>query len=368
MYEKITYEALMERMLERLRSDIDKREGSAVWDALGPAAIEMKNLYIAADGIYIETFADTASREFLIRRAAERGIYPYPATHSIVKGEFSMNVPIGSRFSLDTINFVVTERIENCIYRMQCETIGTIGNKFLGDIIPIEYIKGLKWAKITEILIPGEDEEDTESIRRRYFESINNVAFGGNIADYKQKVHAISGVGGVKVTPIWNGPGTVKLTILASDYNPPNTVFVNDMQELADPDGQHGRGMGFAPIGHWVTVVGAIPLAINIETKLTLQQDYTWEMIQPNAEEIIEEYLLELRKKWEDSKNLVVRISQIETRFLDLEGVIDIAETKINGAERNLMIESDQVPMKGELTVESSVETYAENRAKADSN
>lgn len=354
MYEKISYELLMERMLERLRSDIDKREGSAVWDALGPAAIEMKNLYVAADGIYIETFADTASREYLIRRAAERGIYPYPANHSIVRGEFSMNVPIGSRFSLDTVNFIVTERMEDCIYRMQCESIGTIGNKFLGDIIPIEYIKGLKWAKITEILIPGEDEEDTESIRRRYFESINNIAFGGNIADYKQKINAIPGVGGVKVLPIWNGPGTVKLTLIASDYSPPTPVFVNDVQQMVDPNDSHGRGMGIAPIGHWVTVFGCIALPINIDTKLTFQEGYSWEMIQSEAENAIEEYMLDLRKKWSDSKNIVVRISQIENRLLDLEGVIDIVETKINGQERNLLLENDSIPTKGVLTVETN--------------
>lgn len=42
---------------------------------------------------------------------------------------------------------------------------GIIGNQYLGQMIPIEYIDGLETATLTEILIPGEDEEDTEVLR-----------------------------------------------------------------------------------------------------------------------------------------------------------------------------------------------------------
>lgn len=38
MFEEQTYEALMERMLDRLPDDIDKRENSVIWNALAPAA------------------------------------------------------------------------------------------------------------------------------------------------------------------------------------------------------------------------------------------------------------------------------------------------------------------------------------------
>lgn len=38
MYENKTYENLLNGMLERVPDDIDKREGSIVYDALGPTA------------------------------------------------------------------------------------------------------------------------------------------------------------------------------------------------------------------------------------------------------------------------------------------------------------------------------------------
>lgn len=59
----------------------------------------------------------------------------------------------------------------------------------------------LKTAVLTS-LVPGEDDEDVESLRERYFSSFNAQQFGGNQADYINKTISISGVGSVKVTPV----------------------------------------------------------------------------------------------------------------------------------------------------------------------
>ena len=89
MFEEITYERLLERMLGRVPGKFDKREGSVIWDTHSPTAIELKNLYISLDSIVQEAYGDTATREFLILRCRERGITPYSATHAILKGEFN---------------------------------------------------------------------------------------------------------------------------------------------------------------------------------------------------------------------------------------------------------------------------------------
>ena len=38
MYEDMTYEHILQGMLNRVPDDIDKREGSVIYDALAPAA------------------------------------------------------------------------------------------------------------------------------------------------------------------------------------------------------------------------------------------------------------------------------------------------------------------------------------------
>ena len=46
--------------------NLDSREGSLLFLAEAPAAVELQNLYIALDAVLTETFADTASREYFI--------------------------------------------------------------------------------------------------------------------------------------------------------------------------------------------------------------------------------------------------------------------------------------------------------------
>ena len=90
MYEGLTYEQILQRMLDRAPLDVDKREGSIIYNAIAPVAAEVKQMQIELDVLLNETFADTASRQYLIKRAAERGIIPKKATHAVLKGEFNM--------------------------------------------------------------------------------------------------------------------------------------------------------------------------------------------------------------------------------------------------------------------------------------
>lgn len=346
MYENITYELIMNRMLDRVSDQVDKREGSVIWDALAPAAVELQLMYIEFDIILKETFGDTASREYLIRRAKERGITPYPATYALLKGEFNIDVPIGSRFSLNELNYSVVEQIGTGVFKMECEALGVQGNKYFGDLIPIEYIDGLQTAKLTELLIPGEDEEDTESLRTRYFESFDTKPFGGNQKDYIQKTNSIAGVGSTKVTPIWDGGGTVKLTILNSEFDKASSELVNTVQQEIDPT-KDGHGVGIAPIGHIVTVNTAEEIAVNITSNIIFDEGYSFTGQKQNIIDAISAYLLELRKEWANQTNLVVRIAQIETRILAIKGIIDISGTKINGAASNLTLTKYQIPVMG---------------------
>ena len=353
MYENITFESILKRMLDRIPNNFDKREGSVIYDALATAAIEFQNMYIHNDTVLNETFADTQSREYLIKRCAERGVYVEEATPAIRQGEFNMDVPIGSRFSLNRLNYIVTEKISDGVFKLQCEIAGSEGNMDSGTLIPIDYIDGLQTANLTDVLVPGEDDEDTEHLRQRYFDSLNSQAFGGNVADYKEKIKSFSGVGGVKIHPVWNGGGTVKVVFTDSTYSKPSSIFVDEIQEKTDPTQNQGVGAGFAPIGHVVTVVGCGETVVNIQTKITFQEGWNWDSIEPYMTKVIDEYFTELSASWEsleENEGLVVRISQIETRLLDLTGILDIADTTLNGKSQNLLIEADNIPVRGSMT------------------
>lgn len=351
MYEDQTYEVILNRALARVATDVDKREGSVIMNAVASASAEIANIFILLSSIIQNGYADTAIREYLILRCKERGISPYEATNAVLKGKFNMEIPIGSRFSLGELNYKATAFIEEAegsyYYQMECETAGTEGNKYFGELISIEYLDKDLEGELVELLIPAEDEEDTEALRERYLASFKTVAFGGNKQDYISKVTALDGVGGVVVIPVWNGGGTVKLIIINSEYNVASDTLVSYVQGEVDPAPQ-GTGSGIAPIGHTVTVVSTVEKTLNVYFRITFMEGYEWTQIESKARVAIEEYLLEMRKAWaENEGELVVRISQIENRILNLDGVLDIADTTINGVADNLILEVAEIPVLG---------------------
>lgn len=361
MYENQTVEIILKRMLENVPSDVDKREGSIVFDSTKPAAIEIMLLYMALSFFLKNTFGDTADREFLIERALERGLKPKEATKAKVKAIFtpaSVEIPIGSIFSYDELNYEVTQKIEPGVYFMMCETAGTVGNKSAGKVIPNDYIKGLETAELSEVTVPGEDDEDTEVFRARYLASFDSQAYGGNIPDYKGKVNAIRGIGGCKIYPVWAGGGTVKVVFMTSEFKPPTAEFVTEVQTALDPVKNHAEGIGIAPIGHTVTVEGAVNSAVAIELHISV--DTSIDDYKGQVQTVIDEYFLELNKSWAGTKidtiekqvdtGLTIRTSQIESRILGIEGITDISHTKLNGVEENLVLSVTELAVRGEIT------------------
>ncbi len=402
MYEAMTYEVLLERMMERaLEHDRkqDSREGSMLWYGQAPAAVELQNLYIALDTILRETFADTASREYLILRAAERGLSPLKATPAILQLSVtppSLPLEVNTRFSIGQLNYYVSEDLGGGNYAITCETPGEAGNDHSRTVIPIEYVDGLETCTVTALLVPGEEEEETQAFRQRYFDSLATKAFGGNRTDYIQKVNAIPGVGGVKIYRAWNGGispadlkppaeaaewmaglsgvpdgvktwldkvyqageknlltvgGTVKLVIIDSTFSAPSEPLVNTVQTAIDPIQNAGEGVGLAPIGHVVKVEGVASEKVNLSFTLDYQDGWSWDDVQPYVTQTIQAYFKELAETWADQEaSLVVRVSQIESRLLAITGIVDISSTQINGIPANYTLPLDHIPVLGEMT------------------
>ena len=125
--------------------------------------------------------------------------------------------------------------------------------------------------------------------------------------------------------------------------NAPSAELIEQVQTLIDPIENSGEDLGIAPIGHSVIVEAANAVDITITTHLTLKGS-SWENLSSRVNQVIEEYFSDLRANWSES-DIVVRISQIEARLLDIEGIIDIEDTKLNGSARNLYLSGEEVPV-----------------------
>ncbi|MBO5143625.1 MAG: baseplate J/gp47 family protein [Clostridia bacterium] len=345
MFETYTYEYILNEMLDSISDDLDKREGSVIYNAIAPAAMKLSENYRKMENIIAIMNIDTANGEYLDNLTKQFGIERKEATYAIKKGLFYdkdnqlMNVEIGKRFSIDNYIYSVYEKIDTGTYQMKCEILGNGGNIQSGNLLPIDYISGLATAKLTDLLIPAVDEETDEELRDRFYSSVNSVAFGGNIADYKEKTKEIEGVGAVKVIPVWNGGGTVKVIILDSSLNVASNTLLENVENAIGENGD-----GIAPIGHTVTTVSADKENIYVSCTITLDEDYTIETITGPITNAIENYLKELKEEWENTTSLTVRIAHIESRILNVSGVVDISNTMINNSTGNLIVGNEKIP------------------------
>lgn len=378
--QKYTYDYILTEALSKVPDNVDKREGSIIRDALSPCCYEAaKHILYLAD-IIEQTYIETANGLWLDGRVIEGGITRDPATYAKKLGVFKTQldepcqISIGQSFSTvgDTIlNYTAVQVYTNedgdvvpGSYIMQCNTVGSVGNSYIGRIVPNDYIEKLASAEITTLLYPGEEEESDDSLRERFLANLMKTAFGGNIAQYRQWAKEIPGIGGVQVYPVWAGGGTVKLSIIDTDYNSCSSEFCQTILEKFDPEnsgGETGLGLGIAPIGHKVTVSTPLPRTINVSGKITLLPGYKLETLRPDIKAALENYLLSLREAWENSDDennysVTVYLGRINFAILNVKGVSSAYELKLNETDTDIKLTEtsslQEIPVLGTVSLD----------------
>lgn len=366
-----TYQNILKAMLERVPNVYDKRDTSPIQTALGPAAYALEEYYLSLSQVQRSAFIQTAVGDDLDLLAVIAGLKRYPASAAVRLGVFDAAVPAGSRFSTingaESINFIVTAPAEgetegDYYCRLTAETPGAIGNDYAGPILPITTIPGLGSAQLTDILVPGDDTEGDDAFRERIIEALNERPFGGNIASYRQFVPSIDGVGSVQVYPTWSGGGTVKLSILGSDWLPATEEVVEAVQNAVDPPPNQGLGLGMAPIGAKVTVVAPTALTVSVSATLSLASGYQIGQVQQPVEDAVEAYLLTVRKEWDTNASATsvqyaadVYLARVTAAIVGVAGVVNATGVQLNGAAQDLILTEtgavQQVPVLGEVTL-----------------
>lgn len=351
------YEELMARVLARMPEDLDKREGSLAWTAAGPLCAELVQGYQELSGGLSLAFWDTSSGEWLDRLAAGCGLVRREAEAAVCRGEFfdlegaPLNIPAGMRFGLDGLIYRRGDRLEEGVFAMVCETPGLAGNKSSGTLLPVDYLQNLGRAEITALISAGAEAETDDSLRSRIQSRVFAPAFGGNIADYREQTLSLSGVGAVKVEPVPEGGGTVRLWLLGEDLLPAGDELVEAVQAAACPE--PGAGRGFAPIGHQVEVKAAVPQEIEAEVTLTLAEGASLSEVKPAAQAALEGYYASLRAGWSGADRLTVRLSGATMALLSVGGVLDAA-VRLNGGSANIELLPEEVPVGGSFTAKEA--------------
>lgn len=350
MYEEMTFEKIVDEMMEDMPNGMDTSEGSLIYNACAKQAARLEQAYIDLGAVADNQYPDTADLDHLIKFGQERGIYIQEATPAEFEGQFNVAVPIGTEFSGDDYNYIVTELIndEEHKYRLECEDAGSESNGWTGDLMCLDDVDGLEDAILTKLLVEGTDEEDEESYRMRLLDSFEIKPFAGNRKYYLQEIGNLDGVDGVKV---YRRTGSnISVIIISEDFRKPDESVVNNIQTQVDPTQNSGEGIGIAPIGHCVVVTGADEYTINISANISCESGYTTDGLKSQIEDAVEKYMLGLRQTWADSDHLVVRVSGVENAIYNVEGVEDIKNVLLNGSTSNVTLNENVIPVKGAVT------------------
>lgn len=366
------YDYFLRKMLDAVPDNIDKREGSIIYDALAPAALVMGQQSLDMANVIKETYIKTASGEFLDYRAIEHGTSRYPATQTEAKAKVLNdkkepldNVQIGDKFASigdSPIFYAVTKINDDLTVELTAEVKGSSANSYIGQILPVTPNDLLSWAEITEITAPARDVESDDHLRARLLSSQSWIAYGGNVADYLDMTSKIDEVGAAQIYPTWNGGGTVKVVILNNDLMPASASLVQKVKNTLDPEDKQAEGYGLAPIDHAVTVTAPEELIVNVDISVKLDDTKVTRYVKDSITKAVEGYFQSLRKDWADINQKLGRgyqetiyRSKILSQVMLTEGVVNAKLPPLNGRDADIDLvftnSKSQLPVVGTVTI-----------------
>ena len=363
----------LELVLSYVPENIDKREGSIIYDAVAPAAMVLAEQSLQLANIVKQTYVKTAQDEFLDYRATEYGTARYPATYTKALARAVGdtedgtvdNIRVGDRFASvqdEPVFYKVTYVNENKTFVLTAETAGTGPNSYIGQVLPVTPNDRITYAEIIEVSAPARDTETDDHLRARLLAENRWLAYGGNVADYLDMTSKIHDVGATQVYPTWDGAGTVKLVILNNDLMPASQTLIKKVKEEIDPEESTTQGYGLAPIDHRVTVTAPETFTVDITMNVTIADSANVDTIKANIKTSLEEFFKSLRKDWNTVNptvgrgySMTIYRSKILSRVMMLEGIANATMPRLNGGDEDLQLvfnnTTSQLPVLGEVTI-----------------
>lgn len=348
---------ILARMQDNVTNDIEKEEGSFVYDALSPASKELKAAYITDDDILKRTSPFTAKDTDLENITNPVGVTRKDGgkatTQLLVNAAIGTTIRAGtlvqtqSGLIYKTVNDM-TITTETTLVDIIASEVGSTYNVPANTIIQMPVItQGIISVTNTSPLTDGYDIENDDSLRQRYFERLRTPATSGNKYQYRNWCKEVTGVGDAKIVPLWNGNGTVKAIIMNSNKRAADTELVQKVKDYIDPQPE-GHGEGQAPIGAILTVVSATEKAINSSAKVVLASGYTLQQVQDGFTAAMQKYLNDI-----SFNSTYVSYAKIGNLLFSTPGVLDYDSNSLtlNNGIINLPLADEEIPVLGTINL-----------------
>ncbi|MDQ0060129.1 baseplate J/gp47 family protein [Paenibacillus harenae] len=221
----LSFESKLQQLLDRVDNGIDKSEGSIIYDALAPIAMQLWIEESKFRSILEQAFAVTAEGRFLDLIAKDYGLERTPAAAAKVEltftGVVNAVIPDGTSVGIENsdISFVtVGEAIIGSQGRTtimaRCKQPGVIGNVNADTIrLLFDPVKDIWTVNNSRPAEGGLNQESDEALRGRILYQKRNPEHGGTESDYKRWALSVTGVTYAEAINCKRGLGTVDVVV-----------------------------------------------------------------------------------------------------------------------------------------------------------
>lgn len=349
------HEEINERILERLPEDLDRGEGTILWDLSMAVSLELSKAYQYYGVEFVRSiFPMWQEDTLLLNSAFLRGLQLRQGVPS--SGVVTVDGPAGTRIKKGTIfttiatdtapairyssdNEYIIDAKQSVDVSVTCTEVGKNGDTMPNTIILADPPDS-NFRKITNKVATqgGADQETFDELRQRIIElDQNKDASGiGSDFDYRQWSMEVPGVGNAFVSSRDDGTAWIDIFLVDSTGAPASENLCQRVYSyiMTDTEGQRK-----APMGPKLNVKPAASFAIDVETHLEIEAGYNIDDLKNSLES-------ELTSLFKDCTELI-RISDVNDKIKHLVGVRDYYGTIINGSTSNVKLKKNQLAVCG---------------------
>lgn len=362
MYEDMTPEKIRRRILARLKTDLQTREGSFTNDVIAAAAEEISEVYHSLDALVPAFYVDETSGPYIDKQAGIVGIVrkagakaccgvtftgtdgaaiPAGAVYYTASGlAFYLEAPVTIRDGIGEGTLIAAEPGD--AYNIAAGEIVTALRNYSG-------VSGFS----NDAADGGADPETDAALLARYLERMRKPATSGNPWHYQRWAKEVEGVGAARIVSKWNGPGTVKVIVADQDLQPATAAAVSACAAHIEEE---------RPIGPSVTVEAAKTLEVTVAASVTLESGVGVSSVRAALEEAAREYFrataaaafggsVDLQFESLDAGAYEILFNRVAFLLLSFPGVVDYTALTLNGGTENLIIPADTLPVLKGVTV-----------------
>lgn len=347
MYENISPESIKEEVFAALKTGLDTREGSFVNDMTSALAVELYKAYTGLRAAIPMFYVDETSGEYIDKRAAWYGITRKQGAKAravvVLTGVEETRVPAGTIFTTaGGLRFALLEEAvlaaDGAQPPAEARDVGERYNVGAGAITQ-QYVSMPGVTGVSSLAAAGgTNPESDASLVGRLYAFLQKPATSGNAHHYEQWAMAVDGVGAARVFPAKNGGGTVTVLVAGPEKQPVDSAVVAACAAHIEEN---------RPVCVGVTVVSAKERPITVRAAVRLESRAAPDGVRDQFADSLREYLLAVALERRE-----IPYNRIAYMLLDIDGVVDYTSLTVNGGTGNIVLEENEVPVLGEVTVE----------------